>query len=143
MPTKKPVESFPTGHETILVVDDDEAVIDVTRSILERLQYRVLVARHGIEAVEVARSHPGEIHLALLDMGMPLAGGAEAFPFLRAARPEMRILISSGYEMNEVVQGLLAAGASAFLQKPYRVSALARGIRQVLDRQVTASRLDN
>jgi FixJ family two-component response regulator len=45
--------------------------------------------------------------------------------------------------MNEVVQGLLAAGASAFLQKPYRVSALARGIRQVLDRQVTASRLDN
>jgi PAS domain S-box-containing protein len=140
---KQPIESFPTGDETILLVDDDEAVVDVTKSILERLNYRVLVAGHGIEAVEIARTYRGEIHLALLDMGMPLAGGAEAFPFLRAARPDMRILISSGYEMNEVVQGLLAAGASAFLQKPYRVSALARGIRRVLDRQVTASRLED
>jgi PAS domain S-box-containing protein len=141
--SKQELESFPTGNETILVVDDDAAVVDVTKSILERLNYHVLVAGHGIEAVEVARTYRGDIHLALLDMGMPLAGGAEAFPFLRAARPDMRILISSGYEMNDVVQGLLAAGASAFLQKPYRVSALARGIRRVLDRQVTASRLED
>jgi PAS domain S-box-containing protein len=136
-------DPFPTGTETLLLVDDDEAVIDVTKSILERLRYRVLVARHGIEAVEIARSYNGQIHLALLDMGMPLAGGAEAFPFLKASRPEMRILISSGYEMNDVVEGLLAAGADAFLQKPHRVTALARGIRRVLDRQVAATRLDD
>jgi len=136
-------DPFPTGDETLLLVDDDEAVIDVTKSILERLRYRVLVARHGIEAVEMARTFDGPIDLALLDMGMPFAGGAEAFPFLKAARPEMRILISSGYEMNEVVQGLLAAGADAFLQKPYRVTALARGIRRVLDRKVAGSRLDD
>jgi two-component system cell cycle sensor histidine kinase/response regulator CckA len=136
-------DPYPTGEETILLVDDDEAVIEVTKSILERLNYRVLVARHGIEAVEVARTHPGEIDLALLDMGMPLAGGAEAFPFLRAARPRMRILISSGYEMNDVVQGLLAAGADAFLQKPYRVTTLARGIRRVLDRTAARGRLDD
>lgn len=138
-----PRDPFPTGQETVLLVDDDEAVIEVTKSILERLRYHVLVARHGIEAVEVARTHDGPIDLVLLDMGMPFAGGAEAFPFLKAARPEMRILISSGYEMNEVVQGLLGAGADAFLQKPYRVTALARGIRQVLDREVAGSRLDD
>ena len=136
-------EPFPTGVETLLLVDDDDAVIDVTRSILERLHYRVLVARHGIEAVEVARTHQGSIELAILDLGMPFAGGAEAFPFLKAARPDMRVMISSGYEMNDVVQGLLAAGADAFLQKPYRVSALARGIRQVLERKVAGARLDD
>ena len=113
----------------------------MTKSILERLHYRVLVARHGIEAVEVARTHEGPIHLAILDLGMPFAGGAEAFPFLKAARPDMRVMISSGYEMNEVVQGMLSAGADAFLQKPYRVSALARGIREVLERRVAATRL--
>ena len=135
------LEPFPTGHETLLLVDDDEAVIEVTKAILERLQYRVLVARHGIEAVEIARTHPGTIDLAILDLGMPLAGGAESFPFLKAARPDMRVMISSGYEMNDVVQGLLSAGADAFLQKPYRVSALARGIRQVLERSVSGTRL--
>ncbi len=136
-------EPFPTGDETLLLVDDDDAVIDVTKSILERLHYRVLVARHGIEAVEVARTHEGAIDLAILDLGMPFAGGAEAFPFLKAARPDMRVMISSGYEMNDVVQGLLAAGADAFLQKPYRVSALARGIRQVLERRVAGARLED
>ena len=55
----------------------------------------------------------------------------------------MRVMISSGYEMNDVVQGLLAAGADAFLQKPYRVSALARGIRQVLERRVAGTRLED
>jgi CheY-like chemotaxis protein len=129
-------ESYPTGTETILLVDDDESVVSVTQSILEKLHYTVVVARHGVEAVEIARTYAGELHLALLDMGMPQAGGAEAFPFLRATRPEMRILISSGYEMNEVVQELLAAGASAFLQKPYRVSTLAQQVRAVLDAKV-------
>ena len=136
-------EPFPTGDETLLLVDDDDAVIDVTKSILERLHYRVLVARHGIEAVELARTHEGVIDLVILDLGMPFAGGAEAFPFLKAARPDIRVMISSGYEMNDVVQGLLAAGADAFLQKPYRVSALARGIRQVLERRVAGTRLED
>ncbi len=135
------VEPFPTGNETLLLVDDDDAVIEVTKSILERLHYRILVAHHGIEAVEVARTHEGPIDLAILDLGMPFAGGAEALPFLKAARPDMRVMISSGYEMNDVVQGMLSAGADAFLQKPYRVSALARGIREVLERRVAATRL--
>ena len=138
VPTADP---FPTGDETLLLVDDDEAVIEVTKAILERLHYQVLVARHGIEAVEIARTHPGAIDLVILDLGMPLAGGAESFPFLRAARPNMRVMNSSGYEMNDVVQGLLSAGADAFLQKPYRISSLARGIRQVLERKVTGARL--
>ena len=76
-------------------------------------------------------------------MGMPLAGGAEAFPLLKAARPDMRVLISSGYEMNEVVEGLLAAGADAFLQKPYRVNGLAQGIRQVLDGRSAGARIED
>jgi PAS domain S-box-containing protein len=140
---RPPRAHLPTGDETILLVDDDEAVLDVTRALLQRLRYRVLIARNGLEAVEVARGHPGPIHLVILDMGMPLAGGAEAFPMLKEARPEMRVLISSGYELNEVVEGLLQSGADAFLQKPYRVTGLARGIREVLDGQARRDRIED
>ncbi len=134
-------QPFPTGRETILLVDDDEAVLDITKTLLERLQYRVVIARDGVEAVEAARTHDGALHLCILDLGMPLAGGAEAYPFLKAARPDLRVMISSGYEMNDIVQSLLAAGADAFLQKPYRMSALARGIRQVLDGKAGNARI--
>ncbi|MGE0555199.1 MAG: ATP-binding protein, partial [Gemmatimonadales bacterium] len=135
----EPYQGYPSGQETVLLIDDDRAVLEVTGAILERLQYQVLVARHGVEAVEIARTHPADIHLALLDLGMPLAGGAEAFPSLKIARPEMRVLIVSGYERNDVVSEMIAAGADGFLQKPFRVGDLARAIRAVLDRTTAES----
>lgn len=127
---------YPTGNETILLVDDDDAVVSVTGAILERLHYRVLIARNGIEALDLAQGHPGPIDLALLDLGMPVAGGAEVLPGVLAARPRLRVVISSGYECSDAVEQLLRSGAHAFLQKPYRVGGLAATVRRVLDGEV-------
>lgn len=124
---------MPRGTETILVIDDDDSVRDITRRILEYLGYKVLVAMEGNEAVELVRRHQGGIHLALLDMGMPNLGGAETFPLLREASRGMKVVIYSGYENDEASKELLSHGASAFIQKPFRMETLARVVRQALD----------
>ena len=85
------------------------------------------------EAVEIVNDLSEEIHVALLDMGMPVLGGAETFPLLKEARPHMRIIIYSGYEPNEASKALLKHGACGFLQKPFRMDNLAYIVRQVLD----------
>ena len=129
----KPESTVPTGTETILVIDDEEIVLELTEKTLERLGYRVLCARNGEEAVKLAQNFDGDIHLALLDMGMPVMGGAEAYPLLMEARPQLKVLICSGYELDKSSQGLLDAGADGFIQKPFRVYALAQMLRDVLD----------
>ncbi len=119
--------------ETILVVDDEPSVLDVTRRMLERRGYRVLTAESGTEAIRLAKEHPGDIDLVLLDIGMPGMDGAEAFPLLREARPAMKIVISSGYDRVAASDGLLKAGACGFVQKPFVSDELAREIRAALD----------
>jgi len=123
-----------TGTETVMIIDDEDAVIDVTRRILERLGYSVLVARNGREAIEIAQEFAGDIHVALLDMGMPVMGGTETFPLLRECRPKIRVLICSGYELDAASQALLDAGANGFVQKPFQLRTLGMQIRHALDR---------
>lgn len=120
------------GSETVLVVDDEDMVLRVTRKLLEKFGYSVLTATDGLEAVEVAESHAEEIHVTLLDMGMPRMSGAEAFPHLRRARPDMKIIICSGYELGGASKELLDTGASAFLQKPFSARNLCTEIRKAL-----------
>ncbi|MBN1579252.1 MAG: PAS domain S-box protein [Anaerolineae bacterium] len=113
-----------TETKTVMLIEDDAFVLKLLQRIMRRLQYSVLVAHNGQEAIEIARSYEGDIHLALLDMGMPEMGGAEAFPFLVQARPDMAVIICSGYELDETAQALLDAGAVAFIPKPFQVSLL-------------------
>jgi len=120
------------GTETVLIIDDEKAVVDVTKRILERLGYSVLISRNGREAVEIAQEYAGEIHLALLDMGMPVMGGQEAFPLLLESRPNLKVIICSGYELEPSSQALLDAGAHSFLQKPFQVRTLGQQIRHAL-----------
>ena len=120
------------GTETVLVIDDEEMVLRVTQQLLEKFGYSVLTAADGVEAIEVVESHETEIHVALLDMGMPRMSGAEAFPQLRRARPDMKIIICSGYELGGASKELLDTGASAFLQKPFSARNLCTEIRKAL-----------
>ncbi|MBN1581511.1 MAG: response regulator, partial [Anaerolineae bacterium] len=117
---------------TILVIEDDETVRKLTTRLIGRFGYRALVARNGKEAVDIARSFEGDIHLALLDMGMPVMGGAETYPLLVAARPGIKVIIYSGYELDAAAQALLDAGASAFIQKPFQIGVLEAEIRKAL-----------
>ena len=120
--------------ETILVVDDEDMIWLVVIDMLNSLGYTVLLAENGKEAVEIYQSNPGAIDLVLLDMVMPVMNAHEAFPLLKAADPNVRVLLASGYVEEEDVQDLLSNGAISFMRKPYLLKDLARRIRDILDK---------
>jgi PAS domain S-box-containing protein len=117
---------------TVLVVEGDESVLNLTQRMLERMDCQTLPARSGQEAIDVARAFDGEIHLALLDMETSGVGGTEIYPLLVEARPGTRVILCSGYGLDARAHALLDAGASAFIQKPFQMSAFEAEIRKAL-----------
>jgi len=121
------------GTETILVVEDEAAVLALSRRALEMQGYLVLAAADPAAAMRVVERHGGMIHLLLTDVVMPGLSGRELADRLVARRPGLRVLYMSGYPGDAVVQhGALPIG-SAFLQKPFSPDGLARKVRDVLD----------
>jgi PAS domain S-box-containing protein len=117
---------------TVLVVEDDELVLDMTQSMLGHLGHRSLLARNGKEAVEVARTFEDDIHIAWLDLEMPVMDGAAALPLLQEARPNMKVVLCSGYDLDVTARRLLAAGAHSFVRKPFTTEILDREIQMAL-----------
>jgi CheY-like chemotaxis protein len=124
----------PRGTETILLVEDDEALRALGREILESLGYTVLEAGHGAEALERSASHGGHIDLLMTDQVMPHIDGHELATRLAAERPETRVLFVSGYAEDDTTRETLPESRVAFLQKPYTAAALGTKIRWLLDR---------
>jgi len=121
------------GSETILVVEDEDAVRTLTRRVLESKGYTVLDANQGLAAIELAEKHDGPIHLLVTDVIMPQMSGRALAQALSAVRPSMRVLYVSGYTNNAIVhQGVLDPG-TPFLQKPFTPKALASKVRDILD----------
>jgi two-component system, cell cycle sensor histidine kinase and response regulator CckA len=118
-------EVAPTGSGTVLVVDDDPAVRDALVQAIEVLGYRSLVAGNGADAVAVFREHRDSVRVVLLDMVMPGLTGKATFLALRELDRDVRVLLMSGYTLNEEVQDILDLGVNAFLSKPYSVETLA------------------
>ena len=129
-------EYLPRGAETILLVEDEQAVRGLAARILRELGYTIIEASNGEEAMLIsAQRATGDIHLLLTDVVMPQMSGRLLTDMIRTARPEIRILYSSGYTDNALVHhGALEPG-TAFLQKPFSPSTLARKVREVLDKQ--------
>ena len=122
------------GTETVLLVEDAAAVRSVIHEALARQGYAVLDAPHGAEALRIAASHAGPIHLLLTDVVMPGLSGRQVADQLAAVRPETKVLYTSGHTDDAVVRhGVLESGI-AYLQKPFTVDGLARKVREVLDR---------
>jgi two-component system, cell cycle sensor histidine kinase and response regulator CckA len=120
------------SSETVLLVEDEEAVRHLAREVLQSHGYTVLEARHPGEALRFGSEHPGPIHLLLTDVVMPQMGGREVASRLAPRRPEMQVLFMSGYTDEAIVhQGVLDAG-TAFLQKPFSVTGLVQKVREVL-----------
>jgi signal transduction histidine kinase len=127
------VGEAPRGAETILLVEDDEAVRSTTGRALERQGYTVLAAAGATEAVRFAEGHPGEIALLITDVVMPEMRGTELAQLLLGRWPHMRVLYMSGYADNAIVHhGVLDAGVH-FLQKPFSLRTLVRKVRNLLD----------
>ena len=121
-----------TEGATVLVVEDEEAVLEVFRMVLERMGYRVLTASTGREAVETADTLPERIDLAILDILLPDMDGRSVYPELIRARPDLKVIVTSGYSVEGPAQEILDAGAQAFLPKPFSLQALRETITRVL-----------
>ncbi len=126
--------ALPRGAgELILVVDDEEAVREVTRTALERFGYRVLLAAHGAEGVALYVQRRGEVAAVLTDMSMPIMDGPAMIVALKSLDPEVRIVGSSGLSSNGKVAKAVGAGVEHFVTKPYTAQALLTTLRRVLD----------
>jgi CheY-like chemotaxis protein len=132
-PRPPPATVSLAGSETVLLVEDEAQVRELTRRLLAARGYRVLTTASGPEALRTAEQHVGPIHLLVTDVVMPGMSGREVGLLLAPLHPEMRALYLSGYPDGSVVhQGVLAPG-TPFLQKPFTGDALARKVREVLD----------
>jgi len=130
---KAPAKEVLKGYETILLVDDEDMVINVSREILNVLGYKVIVAKAGQEAIEIYKARQEEIDLVILDMIMPGMGGGETFDVLKSINPQIKVILSSGYSINGRPSKMLDRGCQAFIQKPYSMGDLSQKIRVVLD----------
>ena len=124
------------GWETVLLVEDEDAVRALAREVLRRHGYVVLEARHGVDALRVAERHPDDIHLMVTDVVMPHMSGRELAGRLGTVRPNIKILFMSGYTDHALMDQDLSAGA-AFLQKPFTPEVFARKVRRMLDAEPT------
>jgi len=133
---KKTSAQLLKGTETILLVDDEEVVINVSRMLLEALGYKVFMARSGQEALVVYKARKEEIHLVMMDMIMQGMGGENAIDILRTINPELKVILSSGYSLDGQATRIMERGCQGFIQKPFSAKELSQKIREVLDNGV-------
>jgi len=122
----------PGYGETVLLVDDEHAVLEVTKRILEFLGYKVLVARNGSEALQVYGENRNRIDVIILDMIMPDMGGGETFERLKRIDPNVKVLFASGYSFHDEADEIFEEGCLGFLQKPFTKDRLSQILREVI-----------
>ncbi len=120
-----------SGHENILLVDDEEEVLNFIKDILETHGYKVLPARNPLAAIDIFKKLGSEIHLVISDIVMPLMDGKELIKNLRAIKPDIRIIVVSGFSDEAVSKDILKI--DDFLKKPFEINQLLSKVRRVLD----------
>ena len=120
------------GGGTILLVDDEDMVLEVGARVLEKLHYAVLTAGNGQDAVALFARHADRIALVILDMNMPGMSGGVVFEELRKLKPDVKVLLTSGYGLDGRIQELLVSGACGFVQKPFSIAALTQKLSEIL-----------
>jgi PAS domain S-box-containing protein len=123
--------AYRTKTETILIVEDEDTVRSITRVMLEKLGYRVIEAQTGSEAIERINLTSGPIKMAILDFFLPDMRGDRVLEMIRSIRPEMNVMISSGYALEEV-EHQLNVKAESFIQKPYSFAMLTSKVKELL-----------
>src|SRR4029453_9734263 len=109
------------GKGTLLVVDDEDSVRNVARTMLERAGFKVLTANDGRQGVEVFREHATEIAAVILDLTMPCMNGDEAFRELRQIQPNVRVILASGYAEQDTSQQFAGKGFAVLFQTTFAV----------------------
>jgi CheY-like chemotaxis protein len=130
----------PVGTETILLAEDEPALRELTREVLEEHGYAVLEAGSGDGALKRAEEYPGTIDLLLTDVVMPRMSGRELADRLTRLRPGLRVMFMSGYTDDAVVRHGVSAPSAAFIQKPFGPESLLAKVREVLEATATVAR---
>ena len=123
------------GDATILVIEDEEALLNMIRSMLEMKGCRVLGAKTGEEALDMAQAFSGDIDLAFFDMNLPDMDGAKLYPMIKEVRPNLKVIVCTGYSLNGPAREILNAGAQGFIQKPFSLNTLTTKVKEVLEGQ--------
>ena len=126
-------EDAPRGSETVLVVEDESAILHLSERLLTRLGYTVLSAPGPLEALQLVERHDGSIDLLLTDVVMPDMSGRELAARLQAVLPTLKCLFMSGYTSNIIAQHGVLDAAIDFMQKPVTLTVMARRVRAALD----------
>ena len=126
-------KATPRGTETILIIDDEVTLLDLTRETLEGLGYKVITAESGLEGIKTYKERHAEVDLVILDMLMPEMTGTEVYPLLKNINPDITVLLATGLSVGEKVDDLISMGVSDVVGKPYSVNDLAIHVRKALD----------
>jgi len=129
---KDPVKKLWHGSGTILLVDDEETVRALSQQMLERLGFDCLTAANGVEALRVFQANSEKISAVLLDLSMPYMDGEQAFYKLQHLKPDVRVVMSSGYNLRNIAQRFQGKGLAGFIHKPYEMDMLSETLRGVL-----------
>lgn len=127
-----PASAVPGGSERLLVVDDDPLALSITQRLLQKSGYAVWTASGGEEAINMYRQHGAEIQLVLLDVVMPYVNGEEVYRELVKMKPDVKILVVSGFTP-KTAERLLKVSGAKFLSKPFSRAQLAHAVRDILD----------
>ncbi|MCP3930492.1 MAG: response regulator [Bacteroidetes bacterium] len=134
---KIPLPNLDINHSkkeaNVLLIEDDDAVMDVTKRMLEKKGYTVLQASTGKEAIEFVKSYNGTIDITLLDFVLPDINGDIIYPLIQKHHPGMKVIVLSGYAVTGPVQKLMESGARAFIQKPVSLKELSQKIEEILE----------
>jgi two-component system, cell cycle sensor histidine kinase and response regulator CckA len=128
----KPQAAIVEGHETILLVDDEPAVLKVTRELLRVLGYKVIIAKSGVDAVKIFQKNHRKINVVILDMIMPEMSGGETFDNLKSIDADVTVILSSGYSINGQASDIMKRGCRSFIQKPFSIADISAKIREAL-----------
>ena len=126
-------ENIIRGSGKILLVDDEDMILEEVSAMLEAIGYEVVPAKGGSEAIVAFAKKKNEFDLIILDVIMPEIDGSKTFKRLRIINPDVKILLSSGYSMNETVQKLVDQGANGFLQKPFDLPVLSHKVKKIIE----------
>jgi CheY-like chemotaxis protein len=127
-----PFKSLPGNNETVLVVEDEAAILRLGKRMLERLGFRVLAAKSPTDAIAMAQNHPESIDLLITDVIMPELNGRDLAKRLRKIFPGLKVLFMSGYTANVIVSRGVLKKDVVLLQKPFSKNELGAKIREVL-----------
>ena len=127
-----PTAELHRAKETVLLIDDDDMIVDVSEMILKKSGYDVVSAKSGKEAIEVYKENHNRIDMVILDMILPDMGGGDTYDRLKEINPEIKVLLASGYDKDYQGSDIMERGCDDFIQKPFNMNELLEKIKGVL-----------